>query len=196
MIHFILRKGVEDFQMSGYEIFLLVAGCIVTVGSVLTSLCVIFGFVAKPAKKYKEKQEQELKNLIVSVLKENLPELLKQHDIDLRNQYKADRDRYLLEIKNSVLSDTQNELAQIKILGVQYEALVISAKDILREKIMKIYNANKDTKRMHLIEKERLDQYYKDYKALKGNSYIDKYYNRMKKWEIIDDDSDMEDEIV
>ena len=46
----------------------------------------------------------------------------------------------------------------------------------------------------NIIERERLDQYYKDYKALKGNSYIDKYYNRMKKWETVDDNDD--DELV
>ena len=43
---------------------------------------------------------------------------------------------------------------------------------------------------MTLHEKEALDQYYIDYKAIKGNSYIDKYYNRMKKWSVVEDDED------
>jgi hypothetical protein len=39
-------------------------------------------------------------------------------------------------------------------------------------------------------EKEALDVYYKDYKKIKGNSYIDKYYTRMSLWKIVDDDYD------
>lgn len=37
-------------------------------------------------------------------------------------------------------------------------------------------------------EREALEQYYKDYKALNGNSYIDKYYSRMILWDIVADD--------
>jgi hypothetical protein len=70
--------------------------------------------------------------------------------------------------------------------------LAISAKDVLREKIMQMYFKNKADKTLTLHEKEALDQYYKDYKAINGNSYIDKYYGRMKKWQVIDDD-DIED---
>ena len=36
-------------------------------------------------------------------------------------------------------------------------------------------------------DKEVLDELYKDYKSQLGNSYIDKYYNRMKNWHIIDE---------
>jgi hypothetical protein len=49
---------------------------------------------------------------------------------------------------------------------------------------------------MTLLEKERLDQFYKDYKALKGNSYIDKYYKRMSAWKIHDYDDDGDSEII
>jgi superoxide dismutase len=42
-------------------------------------------------------------------------------------------------------------------------------------------------------QKEVLEQYYVDYKAMKGNSYIDKYYNRMKKWKVVEDDYDDDD---
>jgi hypothetical protein len=73
--------------------------------------------------------------------------------------------------------------------------LVISAKDVLREKIMGIYLKNKKDKILTLNEKEALDQYYVDYKAMKGNSYIDKYYNRMKKWRVIEDDYEDDDAI-
>jgi hypothetical protein len=35
---------------------------------------------------------------------------------------------------------------------------------------------------MAIYEKEALEQYYIDYKAEGGNSYIDKYYKRMSTW--------------
>jgi hypothetical protein len=75
-------------------------------------------------------------------------------------------------------------------LATQYETLCISAKDVLREKIMQLYFKNKKDKMLTLHEKEALDQYYIDYKAIKGNSYIDKYYNRMRLWQVIDDDDE------
>jgi hypothetical protein len=81
-----------------------------------------------------------------------------------------------------VLSNVQEELHQIGVLAKQYDALVISAKDVLREKIMQVYFKNKPTKTLTLHEKEALDQYYIDYKAIKGNTYIDKYYKRMERW--------------
>ena len=60
----------------------------------------------------------------------------------------------------------------------------------LREKIMGIYQKNKANKTLKIYEKEALDQYYKDYKKENGNSYIDRYYNRMCTWEIINSQYD------
>ena len=57
---------------------------------------------------------------------------------------------------------------------------------------MQVYFKNKKDKTLTLHEKEALDQYFVDYKAIKGNSYIDKYYNRMLKWQVIDDDEEEE----
>ena len=36
----------------------------------------------------------------------------------------------------------------------------------------------------------------RDHKELKGNSYIDKYYNRMIKWDVVYDEDDDSDEIL
>ena len=60
--------------------------------------------------------------------------------------------------------------------------------DVLREKIMGIYHKNVRAREMTRYEKEALTQYYKDYKAMDGNSYIDRYYNRMLEWNIVEDD--------
>jgi hypothetical protein len=64
---------------------------------------------------------------------------------------------------------------------------------VLREKIMAIYHKNKQARTLSEYEREALEQYYKDYKALKGNSYIDKRYGRMSKWQIVYDE-ELDDE--
>ena len=47
---------------------------------------------------------------------------------------------------------------------------------------------------MSEYDREALTQYYKDYKALNGNSYIDRRYERMKRWETIYDETLDDDE--
>jgi hypothetical protein len=60
---------------------------------------------------------------------------------------------------------------------------------------MGLYHKGKSTRTLENWEKEALTQYYKDYKAMNGNSYIDKYYNRMKKWAVLpDEDADLDEE--
>lgn len=56
-------------------------------------------------------------------------------------------------------------------------------------KIMALYYKNKVARTLSEYEREALNQYYKDYKALKDNSYIDKRYNRMVKWNVIYNDN-------
>jgi hypothetical protein len=51
-----------------------------------------------------------------------------------------------------------------------------------------MYENNKDTRKLRHFEKRALDQYYKDYKAMGGNSYIDIIYERMCTWEVEPDD--------
>ena len=55
---------------------------------------------------------------------------------------------------------------------------------------MDIYNKYKFDKRMPIYMREALNELYKDYKAEGGNSYIDKYYNRMKEWETYNDEGE------
>ena len=67
-------------------------------------------------------------------------------------------------------------------------------KDILRQKIMAIYHTYRKYQMIPLSEKEKVDELYKDYKAQKGNSYIDKYYKRITTWSVISDEN-FEEEI-
>lgn len=163
---------------------------IILIGALCAAIYKIWDFFAKPTSKLKSKVKQKRREEIVTILDEVLPEKLKQHDLDTRDRYKADRERYLQDIKNEVLkaiggSVTKNE--------EDLEALKISARDVLREKIMAIYHKNKVERSMSEYEREALDQYYKDYHALNGNSYIDKRMVRMAKWNVVYDE-DLDDE--
>lgn len=114
-----------------------------------------------------------------------MPTILYNHDLETRDKYRADRENYLQEIKLEILSEISDDIVTNT---DTIEALKISAKDVLREKIMAIYHRNKYNRTMTEYEHEALTQYYKDYKALGGNSYIDKRYARMDKWQVIYDE--------
>lgn len=168
---------------------------IILVAAVLTAITTIYKFitssgkfVTKKAQEAKAQAEREEKERVQNVVKEMMPDILYQHDLETRDKYKSDRHRYLVEIKDEVSKSFENDISVVYELKAEVSKLSISAKDVLREKIMKIYYDNKQERKMTEHEREALDQYYKDYKALNGNSYIDKYYNRMILWDIVADD--------
>lgn len=163
---------------------------IILVAGVLVAIKTISEWFGKPISFVRKKVDTNFEERVVAVLDKVLPEKFNQHDLATRDRYRADRETYLQEIKTEVLRNIQGELGQIADLTEQYAALAISAKDVLREKIMAIYHKNKTDRTMTYHEKEALDVYYKDYKKIKGNSYIDKYYARMSLWKIVDDDYD------
>ena len=164
---------------------------IILIGAVCGAIYKTWEFFAKPTSTLKQKAEVRKKAQIKEVLEAELPAILKKHDLEVRDKYKADRQRYLEEIKDEVLEQVKEPIDQNK---DDLEALKISAKDVLREKIMAIYHKNKRVRELEQHEREALDQYYKDYKKLNGNSYIDKYYGRMKKWKEVYDDYIDDDE--
>ena len=145
----------------------------------------IYDFFAKPTSKLKQRALDKEKARIGAVLDEKLPTILYNHDLETRDKYRADRENYLREIKAAVIEEVGGDIADN---SATLEALKISAKDVLREKIMAIYHKNKYNRAMTEYEREALTQYYKDYKALEGNSYIDKRYSRMDKWQVIYDE--------
>lgn len=55
----------------------------------------------------------------------------------------------------------------------------------LRSEMLRIYYHNKDDEKIRQYEYENFVFLYEAYKALKGNSFIDKIYAEVKKWEII-----------
>ena len=163
---------------------------IILIGALCAAIYKIWEFFAKPTSKLKQKKAEKDRAKIKEVLDEELPNLLYDHDLETRDKYRADREKFLNEIKEEVIKEVGGPITQNK---EDLEALKISARDVLREKIMGIYHKNKETRSMTEYEREALEQYYKDYKALLGNSYIDKRYARMKKWATIYDDFDDEE---
>ena len=160
-------------------------------GALVAAVYKIYDFFAKPTSKLKQKISEKKEAHINAVLDQRLPQALYDHDLETRDRYKSDRQKYLNEIKAEVVKEIGDD---IKTNAQTIEALVISAKDVLREKIMAIYHKNKYNRSMTEYEREALNQYYVDYKALNGNSYIDKRYNRMDKWRVIYDDDPYDDE--
>ena len=142
----------------------------------------------KPIKFIKTKSDKEFENRVIEILNKVLPEILLNHDHETRVKYLADRQKYLEDIKQEVLAQIGSRLQSVDALARQYTALEISAKDVLREKIVCMYENNKDARKLRHFEKRALDQYYKDYKAMGGNSYIDIIYERMCTWEVEPDD--------
>ena len=55
----------------------------------------------------------------------------------------------------------------------------------LRSEMLRIYYHHRETKKIRQYEYENFVLLYEAYKALKGNSFIDKIYAEVKTWEII-----------
>ena len=164
---------------------------IILVGALCAAIYKIWDFFAKPTSTLKKRALEKEKERIKLVLDEELPVRFLAHDLETKEKYKADRQQYLTDIKNEVVATLGGNVTQNT---NDLEALKISARDVLREKIMTIYHNNKRTRSMSEYDREALIQYYKDYKALKGNSYIDSRYERMKRWDTVYDDYTDDDE--
>ena len=55
----------------------------------------------------------------------------------------------------------------------------------LRSEMLRIYYHNRERERIRQYEFENFIMLYEAYKALKGNSFIDKIYNEVSSWEVI-----------
>lgn len=172
---------------------------IIILGSAYFTIIKIIDSWAKPTSKIKQKRKEKEKRKLKEVLDEVMPRYLEEHDLKIRDKYKADRERYLLEIKEEVLNETEDTLEQIKQMNnhqntqlshidAMMDNLHQGQRDILRQKIMAFYNAHKHDKVLTFDDKDNIDALYMDYKAINGNSYIDRVYNRMIRWEVQEDD--------
>ena len=55
----------------------------------------------------------------------------------------------------------------------------------LRSEMLRIYYHHQETKTIRQYEYENFVMLYEAYKALKGNSFIDKIYSEVKTWTIV-----------
>ena len=58
-------------------------------------------------------------------------------------------------------------------------------KCLLRSEMLRIYYHNRDQETIRQYEFENFVMLYEAYKGLKGNSFIDKIYEEVKKWKVI-----------
>lgn len=158
---------------------------IVLVAAVFIAVQNIFNFFGKPIGFFKRRRDEEEEERVIAILKKRLPDMLLEHDLIIRERYKNDRQRYLEEIRDEVVTIIKEPMLEQNTI---IDTLTRSSKDVLREKIMGLYHKGKAEKTLECHEREALNQYYIDYKAMNGNSYIDKYYKRMKRWATLPDD--------
>lgn len=55
----------------------------------------------------------------------------------------------------------------------------------LRSEMLRIYYKNVDTKTIRQYELENFIMLHEAYKALKGNSFVDKIYEDVKEWKVV-----------
>lgn len=55
----------------------------------------------------------------------------------------------------------------------------------LRSEMLRIYYRHRDDEKIRQYEYENFVFCYEAYKALKGNSFIDKIYKEVQKWEVL-----------
>lgn len=63
--------------------------------------------------------------------------------------------------------------------------LAAGARCQLRSEMLRIYYHNRETEQIRQFEYENFIMLYDAYKALKGNSFIDKIYKELQGWEIV-----------
>ncbi len=68
---------------------------------------------------------------------------------------------------------------------VTVKKIATGTKCQLRSEMLRIYYHNREAKEIRQYEYENFVFLYEAYKALKGNSFIDKIYEEVKEWEVI-----------
>lgn len=76
------------------------------------------------------------------------------------------------------------ELTMMSPMFVAVFLAIQGIKCLLRSEMLRTYYNNKDAKKIRQYELENFIMLYKAYKALKGNSFIDKIYNEVMTWEV------------
>lgn len=95
-----------------------------------------------------------------------------------------------------MMEEINNTLTVLKLVEIVLATLLIpiliaifnlinGMKCQLRSDMLHIYYNNKDNEKIRQYELENFIYLYKAYKALRGNSFIDKIYKEVMEWEVI-----------
>lgn len=78
------------------------------------------------------------------------------------------------------------ELGMLVPVVVAIFCIINGIRCLLRSEILRIYYKHQDDKRIRQFEYENLEHLHKAYKALKGNSFVDKIWKEVQEdWEVI-----------
>lgn len=167
---------------------------IIMIAAVVTAITVIITGITKVIKAlggFKKRELAKEKERMKEILDELMPEYLLQHDLQTRDRYLSDRQRYLQEISTEVLSHTEKDLQVIKTLTEDQSKIIDLLRrntlDVLRQKIENIYYQYRGQKAFPIYVVENLEELYHDYRECGGNHHIINLYERMKKWEQYDE---------
>lgn len=85
----------------------------------------------------------------------------------------------------AVISEILTLIGFLTPIIVWIKKIVDAQKCQLRSDMLRIYFGHQKEQILHQYEYENFMYYYKAYKALKGNSFIDKVHEEVKKWKVI-----------
>ena len=68
---------------------------------------------------------------------------------------------------------------------VHVKKIAIGTKCQLRSEMLRIYYHNRESKEIRQYEYENFAMLYEAYKALKGNSFVDKIYEEVRTWYVV-----------
>lgn len=68
---------------------------------------------------------------------------------------------------------------------VSIKKIADGQRSLLRSEMLQIYYRNRESGEIHQYEYENFVYLYEAYKALNGNSFIDKIYKEVQDWEVV-----------
>lgn len=164
--------------------FNLICNFIILIGGVVGAITAIAALCGKPIvffkKRKKKEKEQEASDLVKTIKNTLTPEF------DELKQTLGEQSEILDEHSVELTHLTEQMTAANQLNSI----LVTTTKDLLRKSILKLYTDHKQERQLTETERELLDELFSDYKAENGNSYIEKIYHRMEKWNVIPDEDD------
>ena len=157
----------------------------------------------KPTSKLLAKSRAKRVQQTKDILEEILPTVLEAHNSQLSDEITALRETTESQITSSV-QPVLDEIELIKKINIdqtkqmntvleELQILRQSQKNIVRERILEIYDKGKRTRLISRKQKEILDELYEDYAGMGGNSYIKRYYKRIcSDWTVTPDTGEEE----